>query len=100
MALVETTITLTSASWTEIAPNIISSSLTFINVSEDEGVVFWRVASGLPDVSELYGKPLNAYEGFLKRELADMTYATANLKVYARPKGQNGTLYVEFEDSN
>lgn len=106
MAVVANRVTLPPGQWVDLTPGIVSSEATFINVSDpypeghtDRGIEI-RVQPTQPGSGES-GAPYLVNQGFEKATLADKTFASGALHVWARMIGTfNGTAYVEFIDGN
>lgn len=85
-----------SETWTNVTPGITGASAIIVNISDKDQVVRVRVQEQKPDDADIGGLPMRASEGLLKEQLADLTYDTSNLTVWARVVNGTGLLWAEY----
>lgn len=98
MASVATYIDIPKGVWTNVTPDLSGSTVTVINASA--GVVHFRVATATPSADDEGGQPLGPREGFVKKDIADLTFKTGTLRVYAMTYSNYARLWTEFVDTN
>lgn len=102
MAVVETTVSVTTDAWTNVTPNISGTTVTLISLADKDRVLVFRAgqAGAPPDDADRAGQPLRPGQGFEKKDLLDLTFVANPDALFVRSRGAEAEVWIGFEDTN